>query len=121
MDDVRDPTLRDPNFGEFGADIPHDYSYDMDIGTGREHASGKIQQTESPRPLVTWKNRRRMAWVCLITMISFVSVLVFDMGIGPERVESLEPIITTFLYVLGGVIVAYMGFTSLPFFGMGGK
>jgi len=77
-----------------------------------------IQPGKPPRPIITWKNRRRMAWVCLLSMIAFISALSLD-WIPIDRIDTLEPIITTFLYVLGGVIVAYMGFTSIPFIGKG--
>ena len=80
--------------------------------------AAKINQADPPRPIITWKNRRRMAWLSLCTMVVFVSLLTLD-WIPVERVTTLEPIITTFLYVLGGVIVAYMGFTSMPFIGKG--
>lgn len=115
-----DMDLTDPesNMKSFKYDIGVDYSLDMDMGL-KEWPTGNIATGESPRPIITWKNRRRMAWLCLVTMIVFVSVLAFT-DLDNERIKVLEPIINTFLYVLGGVIVAYMGFTSLPFWGWGG-
>lgn len=58
-----------------------------------------------------WKNRRRMAWVSLISMIIFTALLFFV--IPESRIKILSEVIVWFYFVMTSVIGAYMGFTTL--------
>jgi len=63
-----------------------------------------------PQPLVRWKNRRRMAWTALISML-VVTFLAFFV-IPEPRLALLSDVITWFYFGMVSVIGAYMGFTT---------
>jgi hypothetical protein len=57
-----------------------------------------------------WKNRRRMAWTALISMIVTTILILF---VVPEpRLALLTEPITWFYFSMASVIGAYMGFTT---------
>jgi len=58
-----------------------------------------------------WKNRRRMAWLSLITMIAVTFILLFA-PIPEARIKVLSEPITWSYFALASVIGAYMGFTT---------
>ena len=53
------------------------------------------------------KNRRRMAWVSLVSMIVIMFLLLFF--VSTERIQELIPIIDTFFVMLSSIVGAYMG------------
>ena len=57
-----------------------------------------------------WRNRRRMAWVSLISML-VVTILAFFV-IPESRLVLLSEVITWFYFGMVSVIGAYMGFTT---------
>lgn len=59
-----------------------------------------------------WKNRRRMAWVALISMISITALILFTDLVELERLKILTEVITWFYFSCASVIGAYMGFTT---------
>lgn len=58
-----------------------------------------------------WRNRRRMAWLSLLTLISTGALSIFY--ITEERMPVIENVIITILFVLAGVVGAYMGLATL--------
>jgi len=60
---------------------------------------------------VRWKNRRKMAWVALISMVLLMAALLFG-PIPVERITALKEPITWFFFSMASVIGAYMGFTT---------
>ena len=57
-----------------------------------------------------WKNRRRMAWTALVSMIVVTALILF---VVPEpRLALLSEPITWFFFSMASVIGAYMGFTT---------
>ena len=57
-----------------------------------------------------WKNRRRMAWTALVSMIITTILILF---VIPEpRLALLSEVITWFYFSMASVIGAYMGFTT---------
>jgi uncharacterized membrane protein YhaH (DUF805 family) len=58
-----------------------------------------------------WQNRRRMAWTSLFFIICVVLLSMFIVPI--ERLEVLEEIITWFFFIMGSIIGAYVGFSTL--------
>lgn len=99
---------------------PNNESYseeyiDMDQGI----PYSQINTGESPVPVLTWTNRRRMAWGAFFTIIAITASSIFL--IPTNRLESLNEIIITVIYAMVMVIAAYMGFTTLPFLGKGRK
>lgn len=65
--------------------------------------------------MVTWKNRRQMAWWSLFSINALLLVCLF--GLPTEKVVALQDVITTALWVFTSVVASYLGFTSLPFWG----
>lgn len=57
-----------------------------------------------------WRNRRKMAWVSLISML-VVTLLAFFV-IPESRLSLLSEVITWFYLGMVSVIGAYMGFTT---------
>lgn len=67
-----------------------------------------------PDASVAFNNRRRMAWIALLSMIFFMFTLVFNWPIksDPERIKILQEPIVWFFLSMTAIIGAYMGFTS---------
>ena len=61
---------------------------------------------------VRWKNRRRMAWMSLISMILVTYLILFTNLCPPERLKILSEVITWYYFASASVIGAYMGFTT---------
>jgi len=60
---------------------------------------------------VRWKNRRRMAWVSLVSII--VITLLILLGPIPEtRLKILSDVITWFYFAQASIIGTYMGVTT---------
>ena len=58
-----------------------------------------------------WKNRRRMAWTALVSMI-FVTGVLLVVPIPDARLKVVSEPITWFFFAMASVIGAYMGFTT---------
>lgn len=58
-----------------------------------------------------WKNRRRMAWISLGSMIGVTLILLF-VPIPDGRLKILAEAITWFYLAATSIIGAYMGFTT---------
>lgn len=62
------------------------------------------------RTRVRWKNRRKMAWTSLISMIVFVLLVMF---VVPEsRLEMITEMLSWYFLAGVSVIGAYMGVTA---------
>jgi len=61
---------------------------------------------------IRWKNRRRMAWTSLVSMMVLTLLLLFA-PIPESRLAILSDPLTWYYFIMGGVITAYMGFTTL--------
>jgi uncharacterized membrane protein len=59
-----------------------------------------------------WQNRRRMAWVSLVSMIGVTVLILFTNIVPVERLNVLSEVITWFYFCCASVIGAYMGFTT---------
>jgi hypothetical protein len=59
-----------------------------------------------------WKNRRRMAWVSLCSMVFVTAAILFTDIVEIERLKVLTEVITWFYFSCASVIGAYMGFTT---------
>jgi len=69
----------------------------------------KIEDIELERR--KWRNRRKMAWFALISMIVLMFVLLYG-NISESRINTLKEPITWFYFSMASVIGAYMGFTT---------
>lgn len=59
---------------------------------------------------VAWKNRRKMAWVSLISMIVATALVFFVVPVA--RLKIIGDVITWFYFAMTSVVGAYMGFTT---------
>lgn len=59
-----------------------------------------------------WQNRRRMAWLCLISMILITFVILFTDWCPESRLKILAEVITWYYFTTASIIGAYMGFTT---------
>ena len=59
-----------------------------------------------------WQNRRRMAWVSLLSMIGFTGLIFFTKLVPESRLQILNEVITWYYFAMASVIGAYMGFTT---------
>lgn len=59
-----------------------------------------------------WQNRRRMAWLSLISMIGITVMILFTNMVSIEKLKVLSEVITWFYFCSASVIGAYMGFTT---------
>ena len=57
-----------------------------------------------------WKNRRRMAYISLVSILIVVGLSLFVVPI--ERLQVLEEVITWFFFIMGSIIGAYVGFST---------
>jgi O-antigen ligase len=58
-----------------------------------------------------WRNRRRMAYISLFFLIIVAFLAIFVVPV--ERLQVLEEIITWFFFIMGSVVGAYVGFSTL--------
>ena len=58
-----------------------------------------------------WKNRRRMAWVALFSIIVVTYLAFFKVPL--DRLAVLKEVITWFYFVMGSIVGAYVGFATL--------
>jgi len=72
--------------------------------------SEEIENTPEDLMHKRWRNRRKMAWVSLISML-VVTILAFFV-IPESRLVLLSEVITWFYFGMVSVIGAYMGFTT---------
>ena len=59
-----------------------------------------------------WKNRRRMAWLSLISMLLLTYLVLFTNVVSVERLGVLSEVITWFYFSCASVIGMYMGATT---------
>lgn len=79
---------------------------------------GVPADTDPKKYNIVFNTRRKIVVACLVAMFIVVGACVF--GIVPvERAEKLSNLIENFLYVMGAIIAAYMGFSMMPWFGRG--
>jgi uncharacterized membrane protein len=61
-----------------------------------------------------WENRRKMAWLSLISMIAITLILIFlpESIITVSKLSVISEFVTWFYFACTGVIGAYMGVTT---------
>ena len=59
-----------------------------------------------------WKNRRRMAWVSLLSMTGVTYMILFTNMVPEARLAVLSEVITWYYFCSASIIGAYMGFTT---------
>lgn len=66
---------------------------------------------EDPNHPARWKNRRRMAYIALCSMVMLMSYIISP-WVSASRVEPLSSIIDTFYFVMGSIVGGYMGLST---------
>lgn len=61
-------------------------------------------------PRIYWKNRTRMAWIALCSILLVTYLAFFHVDV--ERLKILEQVITWFYFIMGGIVTAFMGFQA---------
>lgn len=69
---------------------------------------------ENPETVAdTWKNRRRMAWIALISMILF-TIYLFTFA-PMEKLKPLGDVITWYYMTMSTIVCAYMGLATYAY------
>ena len=71
----------------------------------------KISKVEVNIAEDKFKNRRRMAWLALYSMVVFTAILLSPL-ITDDRIKALDNVFGMFYIAMASVIGAYMGFTT---------
>lgn len=61
---------------------------------------------------IRWENRRRMAWLCLISMIVLTFAITFTNLVSEKKLQTLSDIITWFYFSMVSIIGFYIGATT---------
>ena len=77
-------------------------------------------------PVIRWSNRRKMAWRAFTVLVVYTGAYWFILplwfqwwGLPTTWLDIIAESFFWFATTMATVIVAYMGFTSLPFMGRG--
>lgn len=70
----------------------------------------KISDIEAEK--ARWRNRRRMAWLSLISMIVVTILILFTDLVPVARLNVLTEVITWFYFSCASIIGMYMGATT---------
>ena len=73
--------------------------------------SDSEKTTNNGTPEIRWTNRRRMAWISLISILIVTGILLFV--IPESRIEKLSDVISWFYFSMAGIVGAYMGFATM--------
>lgn len=65
----------------------------------------------TPNQKSRWKNRRRMAWVALVSIL-VVTILAFFI-VAESRLKLLGDVINMFYLSMASIVGAYVGFATL--------
>lgn len=71
----------------------------------------KMSKEEKALYFDNWKNKRKMAWVALISMLIVTCLLMFV--ITPDRLTIISEPIIWFFFSMASIVGAYMGFSVL--------
>ena len=70
----------------------------------------KKHKKNSPDPKLRWRNRRRMAWTALVSIliVTFLSFFVVE----ESRLKLLSDVINMFYLSMASIVGAYVGFAT---------
>jgi len=90
---------------------------DIDFDENAQHQPGyDNNQLDDPlsdvhQDMIRWKNRRRMAWICLYAILFVTAAMIFY--VPDARITKLEIVITWFYMSTATIICAYMGLATV--------
>jgi len=65
------------------------------------------EKAELDQEIDTWKNRRKMAWLALISIIIITLISFFIIPI--EKLKVLDSVIQWYFTIMGGIVASYFG------------
>ena len=72
---------------------------------------GKISDMEAKTAQTRFKNRRRMGWLAIGSMVDFTGILLTPI-VDVERIQALDEVFSVFYLAMASIVGAYMGFTT---------
>lgn len=75
------------------------------------NGDGKMSNVEIDITKNRFKNRRRMAWLAIWSMVACTFVMMTEF-IDIERIEAIDSVIEMFYIAMASIVGAYMGFTT---------
>jgi hypothetical protein len=75
------------------------------------NGDGKMSNVEIDITKNRFKNRRRMAWLAIWSMVVCTSMMLTDL-IEIERIKAIDSVIEMFYIAMASIVGAYMGFTT---------
>lgn len=72
---------------------------------------GVISDMEMNTAQTKFQNRRRMAWLSMISMVIFTAILLSPF-ISNEKIKALDEVFSMFYLAMASIVGAYMGFTT---------
>lgn len=69
------------------------------------------ENSPTPDPKTRWQNRRRMAWIALISMLVVTGLSFFV--VAESRLKLLSDVINMFYLAMASIVGAYVGFATL--------
>jgi len=72
---------------------------------------GKTTKLEMDISTTRFKNRRRMAWLAMWSMVATTVIMMTDF-IDIERLKAIDNVIEMYYIAMASVVGAYMGFTT---------
>ena len=76
-----------------------------------ENINNETHGTDIELEKLRWKNRRRMAWLSLISMTVLTYLIIFTKIVPESRLTILSEVITWYYFCCVSVIGSYMGVT----------
>lgn len=101
-------------------DLDNDNAYVNQYEVEEHHPRTAKEQEAFKQETVTdiemeklrWKNRRRMAWVSLMSMILLTCLILLTNLVSIDRLNVLKDVITWFYFSCASIIGMYMGATT---------
>lgn len=67
---------------------------------------------EKRRMDIWWKNRRRIAWISFLVLL-FLTIIPYFLLFLNVNIEKVRYFFDTSMFVLGGIVLSYFGFSTL--------
>lgn len=75
------------------------------------NGDGNMSSVEIDITKNRFKNRRRMAWIAVWSMVACTTAMMTDF-VDIERIKAIDNVIEMFYIAMASIVGAYMGFTT---------
>jgi len=75
------------------------------------NGDGKMSSVEIDITKNRFKNRRRMAWLAVWSMVIFTAIMMSNL-VDIERIKAIDSVMEMFYIAMASIVGAYMGFTT---------